>query len=142
MRAFLDTSVLVAVFQESHVHHQPSFRLFVGLDKTSGCCAAHSLAEFSAVSTALPGRLRVRPEHALLFIDSVLERLEIVGLDPGEYVAALTTFSRMGIAGGTIYDALIASCALKAEADTFYTWNVRHWLQLGPTVSGRVHAPA
>jgi len=142
MKSFLDTSVLVAVFQEGHVHHEPSFRLFTGMEKGSAFCAAHSLAEFYAVATGLPGRLRVRPEHALLFIDSVIERLEIVSLDPGEYVTALTTFSRLGITGGTTYDALIASCALKAEAEVLYTWNTRHWQQLGPAVSARVRTPA
>lgn len=141
MKSFLDTSVLVAVFHEGHVHHQTSFRLFTELEKASGGCAAHSLAEFYAVATGLPGRLRVRPEHALLFIDSVLERLSIISLDPREYVAALTTFSRMGVTGGTMYDALIASCALKAEAETLYTWNARHWQQLGPAISGRVRTP-
>ena len=28
--------------------------------------------------------------------------------------------------GGGIYDAMLAHCALKAEAETIYTWNDRH----------------
>ncbi len=141
MKAFLDTSVLVAVFQEGHLHHEPSFNLFTRVEKKTAFCAAHSLAEFYAVATGLPGRLRVRAEHALLFIENILERLAVVSLTGEEYTAALRSFSSMGIIGGTIYDALIANCALKTEADAIYTWNIRQWQQLGPAIAGRIRTP-
>jgi predicted nucleic acid-binding protein len=141
VKAFLDTSVLIAVFQESHVHHQSSFDLFVSLKKPTASCAAHSLAEFYAVATGLPGRLRVRGEHALLFIENILERLTVVSLTPEEYAAALRAYSGMGITGGTIYDALIAQCALKAGAETLYTWNARQWKQLGLAIADRLRTP-
>ena len=40
----------------------------------------------------------------------------------------------LGIAGGTVYDVLLAHCALKANAATLLTWNVKHFRQfdLGP----------
>lgn len=141
MKAFLDTSVLVAVFQESHEHHQRSFDLFAGLDRATGSCAAHSLAEFYAVATGMPGRLRVRPEHAILFVENLRERLTVVGLDADEYGKALTFFSGLGVTGGTIYDALLAQCALKARAKSLYSWNLRHWQQLGPQVQALVKTP-
>jgi predicted nucleic acid-binding protein len=33
--------------------------------------------------------------------------------------------------GGTVYDALLARCALKVRAEVLYTWNVKHFQQLG-----------
>jgi predicted nucleic acid-binding protein len=48
-----------------------------------------------------------------------------------EYAETLQTFAALGVAGGAIYDALLAGCALKAKADTLYTWNLRHYGQFG-----------
>ena len=47
MKAFLDTSVLVATFYAQHEHHTPSIDLFLRFDKHDACCAAHSLADES-----------------------------------------------------------------------------------------------
>lgn len=43
--------------------------------------------------------------------------------------------------GGMIYDMLLAQCALKAKADTIYTWNVNHFQRLGPEVARRIKTP-
>ena len=43
--------------------------------------------------------------------------------------------------GGTIYDALLACCALKAKATTMYTWDLNHFRLLGPEVTRRVQSP-
>jgi predicted nucleic acid-binding protein len=45
------------------------------------------------------------------------------------------------IAGGTIYDALLARCAMKAGAEVIYTWNVRHFQQFSAEISERVRTP-
>ena len=45
VKAFLDTSVLVATFYADHEHHRPSIDLFLRFRKEEACCAAHSLAE-------------------------------------------------------------------------------------------------
>ena len=59
MKAFLDTSVLVATFYADHEHHPPSIDLFVRFGMKNACCGAHSLAEVYAVLTAMSGRRRV-----------------------------------------------------------------------------------
>lgn len=51
MKAFLDTSVLVATFYADHEHHSPSIDLFLRFGKKYACCGAHSLAENSLVLT-------------------------------------------------------------------------------------------
>ncbi len=141
MRAFFDTSVLVPVFLETHEHHERSLRVFVDATKRQDCCAAHSLAEVYATMTRLPGRHRLSGEQVLLFLDNIRERLTSVALTVDEYYAAIRDAADTGVVGGTIYDALIARCALKAKADTVYTWNTRHFEQLGPVIAERLRTP-
>jgi predicted nucleic acid-binding protein len=64
-----------------------------------------------------------------------------VELTLAEYVAALHKFAARGIVGGGIYDALIATCALKADVDVIYTWNTAHFIRLGVEVAQKVRMP-
>ncbi len=142
MKAFLDTSVLIATFYAHHQFHQPSIDLFLRFKKNEGCCGAHSLAEIYASLTGRTGRERVSGDEAMLFLGDVRERLTIVGLDDREYFKAIQASSALGIAGGAIYDAVLAHCALKARARAIYTWNTKDFTRLGPEIAGRVKAPA
>lgn len=141
MKWFLDSSVLVPVFLDEHVHHQTSWAVYVKSASEHAACAAHSLAEVYATLTRIPGPQRTSPDQALLVLDSIRERLAIVTLDPEEYCSAIADAVNEGITGGTIYDALIARCALKAKATTIYTWNVEHFRRCGPEVAKRVKTP-
>ena len=141
MKGFFDTSVLVPVFYGDHVHHQASLELFVQFDKSTGCCGAHSLAEVYSTLTRMPGKHRISGEQALLFIGSIRERLSIVALNGDEYADALQASASLGIVGGGIYDAMLAHCATKAEAEAIYTWNGRHYALCGPAVVGRLRTP-
>lgn len=141
MKAFLDTSVLVAVFYAEHEHHEPSFALFLKQNKRSACIAAHSLAEVYSVLTGMPGKDRASADEAMLFLGNVRERLSIVALDQEAYFALLTDMAVIGITGGAIYDAILARCALQARAETIYTWNPKHFTRLGSAVASRVKTP-
>ena len=141
MKGFFDTSVLVAVFYGDHAHHQASLARFIRFDRSTGCCGAHSLAEVYSTLTRMPGKHRISGEQAMLFIGSIRERLSIIALDGDEYADALHAFSALGIVGGGIYDALLAHCALKGEAERIYTWNERHYAQCGSEVTGRLRMP-
>ena len=77
----------------------------------------------------------------MLFIGSICERLSIVVLSADEYAAALSASAALGIVGGGIYDAMLAQCAIKAEADAIFTWNRRHYALCGPEVTGRLRTP-
>lgn len=138
MRVFFDTSVLVAAFLEDHEHHERSFRAFAGSDRKRACCAAHSLAEIYSTLTRMPGRIRLSGEQVLLLLESIRERLALIALSGDEYYAAIGKAADAGVTGGTIYDAMIAQCALKAKADTLYTWDTRHFEQFGPTIAKRL----
>jgi predicted nucleic acid-binding protein len=141
MKAFFDTSVLVAVFYGDHIHHRASLELFIQFDKSTGCCGAHSLAEVFSTLTRMPGKHRISGEQALLFIASMRERLSIIALQGDEYAEALEASAARGIIGGGIYDALLAYCAMKAQAKTIYSWNTRHYVLCGPEVTRRLRTP-
>ncbi len=141
MKAFLDTSVLVASFCGEHQHHEPSFNLFLQQKKSTGCTAAHCLVEVYSVVTGMPGKDRASPDEALLFLRDVRERLSSIALNEAEYFKVLERSGTAGVVGGTAYDAIIASCAVKANAQTIYTWNITHFNLLGGEVAARVTQP-
>lgn len=141
MNAFLDTSVLVPAFYGDHEHHRASLDLLVRYDPSTGCCGAHSLVEVYSTLTRMPGKHRISGEQALLFVGDVRERLATIALSGDEYVGALRDAAARGIVGGGIHDALLAHCALRAGAETIYTWNVKHYTLCGSEVAGRVRTP-
>jgi predicted nucleic acid-binding protein len=141
MKAFLDTSVLVPVFYGDHEHHAASLDLFTTFGKKDVCCGAHSLLEVYSSLTRMPGKHRISSDQGMLFIANIRERLTIVSLSADEYWDMLKKFTSIGIVGGTIYDALLAACALKARADSLFTWNTRHYGQFGPEVTRILKTP-
>lgn len=141
MKAFLDTSVLVATFYADHVHHSPSIELFLRYGKEQSCCSAHSVAEVYATLTGMPGQRRVSGHEALLFLGDLRQHLTVIPLDEHEYFQLAEICSDAGLSGGAIYDAIIGQCALKANAEVLYTWNTKDFLRLPAKIAGRVRAP-
>lgn len=141
MKAFFDTSVLVPIFYGDHAHHQASIQLFIQFNKSTGCCGAHSLIEVYSSLTRMPGKYRISSEQAMLFIGGIRERLSIIALDGDEYADALEASAAAGIVGGSIYDSMLAHCAIKARAETIYSWNAQHYAQCGAEVTPRLKTP-
>ena len=141
MKAFLDTSVLVATFYADHEHHAPSIDLFLRFGKKDACCGAHSLAEVYATLTGMPGKRRVSGNEALLFLGDIRERLTIIALDGQEYLQMAEASAGRGLSGGAVYDAILGQCALKARAEAIYTWNAKDFLRLSPAIASRVKTP-
>ena len=75
------------------------------------------------------------------YVADIRDRLQIIALDENEYFQALSSLSSSGITGGTVYDGLLAQCALKAKVDIIYTWNVRHFQLLGPEIEKCLRTP-
>ena len=140
MKLFFDTSVLVPVFLAKHMHHTASKAAFQQGRREDRSCGAHSLAEFYSTFTGFPNRFSADRNDVLLSIGNILEHLSIVALTTDEYVLAIQEAARDGVAGATIYDALLARCATKAQADVIYTWNVKHFQQF-PEIRSRVRTP-
>lgn len=141
MKAFLDTSVLVATFYGDHEHHDESIGLFLRFEKSDACCAVDSLAEVYSALTGMPGKHRVGGDEALLFLGSIRERLTLVALNQEEYFATIEAASTSGIAGGSVCDALLGRCALKSGAKSIYTWNLKEFKRLAPEIARRVRTP-
>jgi predicted nucleic acid-binding protein len=77
----------------------------------------------------------------LLFLTDVRDRLTLITLDEQVYVQMEEACGTAGLTGGTVYDAILGYCALKADADVIYRWNTKDFLRLPPAISGRVQAP-
>jgi predicted nucleic acid-binding protein len=141
VKAFFDTSVLVAAVLASHEYHDRSLAVFAETDRKTGCCGAHTLAELYATLTRIPGKQRIASDQALLFLDEVEERLELLYLNAREYRLAINQAAHYGVLGGTVYDALLGQCALKAGATRILTWDVAHFQRLGPEIADKVRTP-
>ena len=118
-----------------------SIELFIKYDNSSGCCGAHSLAEVYSTLTRMPGKHRISGAQAILFVADIRERLSVIPLSGDEHVEALETSAALGIVGGSIYDALLAHCAIKAGATTIYSWNAKNHAQCGSLVTQRLQTP-
>jgi predicted nucleic acid-binding protein len=90
--------------------------------------AAPSLIETYSVLTRLPRAQRLSPSVAFALLDDQFSaQATVVALDSEAYLAELRRALRDGIAGGPIYDAVIAACARAANASTLLTFNERHF---------------
>ena len=128
-RYLCDTSALVAAVSSWHEHHD---RTCAEIERRKGSneelvLAAHSLAETYAVLTRLPAPHRLRADDAIALIERNWKDTPIAQLTGLEMWNALHEAQRRTLIGGQMYDVLIAQSALKAEASTIITWNVRHY---------------
>lgn len=106
MTVAIDTSVAVPLLVRSHHDHATVVRWWNGQELA---LSGHALAETYSVLTRLPGDARLVPADAATLLKSrfssplVLAAVQIRKLPD--------TLSRLGIAGGAVYDALVALAA-------------------------------
>jgi predicted nucleic acid-binding protein len=130
---FVDASCIVPAVCSWHVHHQPAIaeierRLKGGATMTT---AAHALAEAYSVLTRLPAPFRLSPADALGLLEAnFMADARLVALPANGYRQLLRRAAGEGIAGGRIYDGVIASCALLAQATVFLTFDAGHFAEL------------
>ncbi|HEX5718579.1 MAG TPA: PIN domain-containing protein [Thermoanaerobaculia bacterium] len=135
MRALFDTSVLVAAVVQAHSMHAKALPwLMRAQDRDLQLVlSAHSLAELYASLTRLPVSPRITPDRASKIIDGVIAAAdEIVPLSPEDYTSTIQRISGMGLAGGIVYDALIACAAGKARVERLITFNASHFRRVWP----------
>jgi predicted nucleic acid-binding protein len=91
--------------------------------------AAPALIETYAVLTRLPPPYRLSPADTLALLEAnFLTATRIVALDGRSYRTLLRRAPHEGIVGGRIYDAVIATCAMKAKVAVLPTFNEAHFL--------------
>jgi predicted nucleic acid-binding protein len=103
----VDTSVAVPLLVRTHAAHAAVVRWWDGREVA---LSGHALAETYSVLTRLPGDLRLAPADAARLI---AERfVEPLVLGPEAARRLPDVLSRLGIAGGAVYDALVALAAV------------------------------
>lgn len=106
----LDTSVAVPLLVRTHQAHAAVVRWWNG---RKVALSGHALAETYAVLTRLPGDIRLAPADAARLLE---ERFEPPLLLEAKVAARLPAIlSELGIAGGAVYDALVALAATANE---------------------------
>jgi len=130
LRRFFDSSVLIPVFYADHPQHAASAALFLTARKEDSFCALRTLGEVYTVLTGMPLRPRISGKECIAILRQMRERLTLVSLTHEEYFSAIEAVSG-SVVGGAAYDALIARCAVKAEAEVLLTWNVRDFTRFG-----------
>lgn len=141
MNLFFDTNVLVALTNADHPHHTRAFHRYERAGDDSLYCGAHSLAEFYAISTRLPGELQLVPAQCILAIDRLADQFHAVTLTASEYLATIRHVADLGMPGGIVYDAILMACARKCKADVIYTFNERHFTRVAPDLADRIRTP-
>jgi hypothetical protein len=87
--------------------------------------------------TTLPVKPLIPPEQALLFV----EELTLVSLNGEDYFATIERTAGRGFGGGRVYDTLLLACAVKVEARTIYTWNLKHYQSLASELLSKIRTP-
>ena len=102
----VDTSVAVPLLVQTHTAHTAVVRWWDGREIA---LSGHALAETYSVLTRLPGDVRLAPTDAARLIAERFVEPLILGSDVARRLPDV--LSRLGIAGGAVYDALIALAA-------------------------------
>ena len=129
---FLDTSVLLAGLIDFGPQSAPAQTLLhrIAQKKVSDAATAwHCCLEFLSVSTRLPPEFRLLPEDAVrLLEEEILARMTVHDLPGAGRESMLRLIADDGVAGGRVYDVLIAEIARAAGARVVVTDNRRHFL--------------
>ncbi len=108
----LDTSVAIPLLVATHGAHAAVSRWCDGREVA---LSGHAVAETYAVLTRLPGDLRLAPTDAARLLAERFVTPLLMGSDAAARLPEV--LGRLGIAGGAVYDALVALAALEHGAD-------------------------
>ena len=137
MNVFLDASVLVPVATDQLANHPTAFACYTHQLQQGGdvYTSSHALAECYATLTALPLRRRISGPVAMRLIEAnFVCHLKVISLNHHDYIKALRLVAGMGRISGQIYDALHLVAAIKGKCQRLYTYNLRHFTGLDPTI--------
>jgi len=71
----------------------------------------------------------------------VLSVARVVTLSTRDYEAVIDELADLGVAGGAVYDALIARAAAKGKADRLLTLNPKHFPRVWPGGAEHIQTP-
>jgi toxin FitB len=102
----VDTSVAIPLLVRSHVSHASVARWWGG---QAIALSGHALAETYSVLTRLPGDARLAPGDAARLLNARFATPLVLSSSGARKLP--DTLSKLGIAGGAVYDALVALAA-------------------------------
>lgn len=102
----VDTSVAVPLVVADHDHHETTFQAL--RDRTLGL-AGHAAFETFSVLTRLPPPARRTPATVVRLLANAFPETKYLGADAA--ASLLARFGPAGIAGGSVYDALVGAVA-------------------------------
>jgi predicted nucleic acid-binding protein len=102
----LDTSVAIPLLVQPHAAHAAVVRWW---DRREVVLCGHAAVETYSVLTRLPGDLRLHPADAARLLEERFRPPLTLGRDTARGLTPL--LGRLGIAGGAVYDALVALAA-------------------------------
>jgi predicted nucleic acid-binding protein len=106
----LDTSVAVPLLVQTHRAHDSVVRWWDGREVA---LTGHAVAETYSVLTRLPGDLRVAPADAARLLRARFAAH--LQLKPRTAARLPELFAELGVAGGAVYDALVALAAVEHD---------------------------
>lgn len=106
MTVAIDTSVAVPLLVRSHRDHAAVVRWWSGQELA---LSGHALPETYSVLTRLPGDARLAPADAAELMNARFAAPLLLSSSRSRKL--LDTLSRFGIAGGAVYDGLVALAA-------------------------------
>jgi len=107
----LDTSVAVPLLVQTHRAHASVVRWWAGREIA---LSGHAVAETYSVLTRLPGDVRVAPADAARLLRARF--VAHLQLKPRTAARLPEILGERGIAGGAVYDALVALAAVEHDA--------------------------
>ena len=111
-RLALDTSVAIPLLVRTHRAHVDVVRWWNGRPVA---LSGHALVETYSVLTRLPGDLRVAPADAARLLSERFEDSLLLGPETAGRIQDV--LSQLGIAGGAVYDGLVALTAKEHGAE-------------------------
>jgi predicted nucleic acid-binding protein len=102
----VDTSVAVALVVADHDHHEDTFQALRG--ETLGL-AGHAAFETFSVLTRLPPPARRTPPTVAQLLSNTFPQSRFLGARAA--ASLIATLGALGIAGGSVYDALVGATA-------------------------------
>jgi len=135
MSSLFDSSALIAALDSRHPHHAWALERLVeaGRSDEMPVVAGHSIAETYAGLTGMPAGRRASPaaaERALL--ECLGKGWRIAALAPEDYLDVVRRCARTSIAGGTVYDAVIAAAGRRAHVRRVVTLNTKDFRRVAP----------
>lgn len=104
----IDTSVAVPLLVQTHAAHAAVVRWWHGRPVA---LSGHALPETYSVLTRLPGDLRLDPDDAARLLRERFAPALTLGSEPSRTI--VDVLSEHQIAGGAVYDALVALAAIE-----------------------------